>query len=156
MSFYNVGPTTKFVVENDDAYAAQKIDFLQSGFNQPPVSTSLNSATSATAVTYTAAQITTSGYIARNSAGVGITDLLPSAALIVAALNGNQTIRQLATANVPVVVGAGFNFNLIINNTSANSITLSTVSLTAGINVLKFVVTNATSGSEAVAIAKLN
>ena len=156
MSFYNVGPTTKFVVENDDAYAVQKIDFLQAGFNQPPVSTSLNSATSATAVTYTAAQITTAGYIARNSAGVGVTDLLPSAALIVAALNGNQTIRQLATANVPVVVGAGFNFNLIINNTSANSITLSTVSLTAGINVLKFVVTNAASGSEAVAIAKLN
>ena len=75
MSFYNVGPTTKFVVENDDAYAAQKLDFLLSNFNQPPVSTSLNSATSATAVTYTAAQITTAGYIVRASAGVGVTDL---------------------------------------------------------------------------------
>ncbi len=156
MSFYSVQNATKFVVENDDSYAVQKLDFLQSGFNQPPVNTSLNTSTSATAVTYSAAQITSSGYIVRASAGVGVTDLLPSAAAIVAALNANQAIRQLSTANVPVVVGAGFNFNLIINNTSANAITLSTVSLTAGINVLKFIVTNAASGSEAVAIAKLN
>ena len=156
MSFYNVGPTTKFSVENDDAYAAQKLDFLLSNFNQPPVNTSLNTSTSATAVTYTAAQVTSAGYIVRASAGVGVTDLLPSAAAIVAALNANQSIRQLSTASVPVVVGAGFNFNLIINNTSSNSITLSTVSLTAGINILKFIVTNAASGSEAVSIAKLN
>ena len=156
MSFYNVQNSNKFSVQADDLYVGQKIDFLESGFNQPPVNTSLNTSTSATAVTYTAAQVTSAGYIVRASAGVGVTDLLPSAAAIVAALNANQAIRQLSTSSNPVVVGAGFNFNLIVNNTSANAITLSTVSLTAGINILKFIVTNAASGSEAVAIAKLN
>ncbi len=155
MSFYNVQNSNRFVVENDDSYAAQKLDFLLSGFNQPPAGTSLNSATSATAVTYTAAQITTAGYIVRASAGVGVTDLLPSAAAIVAALNANQTIRQLATSSNPVVVGAGFSGNLIINNTSANAITLGSVTISAGINVLKFIITNATSGSEAYSLVKL-
>ena len=163
MSFYNVGPTTRFSVENDDSYAAQKLEFLQSGFQQPPVGTSLNTSTSATAVTYTAAQVVEAGYIVRASAGVGVTDVTPTAAAIVTALNNNQAIRQLSTSSDPVVIGAGFNGNLIINNTSANAITLSggtgvtvSLSIAAGMNILKYVVTNASSGSEAVTFVKLN
>jgi hypothetical protein len=162
MSFYNVQNSTKFVIENDDSYAVQKLDFLQAGFNQPPVNTSLNVATSATAFTFSASQVVNAGYIARNSAGSTITDVLPSAAAIIAALNNNQAIRQLSTANVPVVVGPGFSGNLIINNTSANAITLSggtgitiSISITAGVNLLKYVVTNTTAGSEAITFLKL-
>jgi hypothetical protein len=34
MSFYNVKPTTKFVVQNDDNYNLQHVQFLNSGFQQ--------------------------------------------------------------------------------------------------------------------------
>jgi hypothetical protein len=155
MSFYNTGNLPNFNIQADDQYASQKIDFLQAGFNQPPAGTSLNVATSATAYTYSAAQITSAGYITRKSAGVGLTDVLPSASSLVAALNANQTIRQLSTSSSPIVVADGFSGNLIINNTSANAITLGSVTVSAGINVLKFIITNAASGSEAYSLVKL-
>jgi hypothetical protein len=155
MSFYNVGPTTKFVVQNEDLYTQQHIDFLEAGFQQPLVGTSLNLASTATDYTYSANQITNAGYIVRALAGVGRTDVLPSATAIIAALNNNQAIRQLSTSADPVNVGVGFNFGLIINNTSANAITLGSVSISAGINVLKFIVTSLVSGSEAVNVVKL-
>ena len=159
MSFYNVGPITRFSVENDDAYAAQKIDFLLSNFNQPPVGTSINSLSAASAAVLSANAIVNGQYITITGAS-GITTA--TALEIITQLNNNQSIRQLSTAANPVTVGAGFNFNIILSAAAANVITAGTgvtlkniTPLDIGLNVIRVVVTNASSSAAAVTLVKL-
>lgn len=67
-------------------------------------------------VTYTAAQIMT-GYILRDAAGGNRTDVLPTAALLVAALAGSAPTSQ----NYPVV---GTSVHFILHNTAAGAFTV--------------------------------
>jgi len=162
MSFYGISTNpTRFGVENDDSYAVQKLDFLQSGFNQPPVGTSINSLNAAAATTLSANAIVNGQYVTITGAG-GITTA--TALEIITQLNQNQSIRQLATASNPVTVGAGFNFNIVLSAAAANVITAGTgitlkniTPLDIGLNVIKVIVTNATatSASAAVTLVKL-
>ena len=165
MSFYQTSTPLRFSTQNQDNFTQQNIKFLLSGFNQPSSGTSLQSYTGATAVTYSADSLVNGQYIVRSTAGGGVTDLVPTAANIVAALNANQWIRQLGQDSNASTVSAGFNFQVLINNTSSNAITLAgntgstvgtAITLTnAKVTILKVIVTNATAGSEAVYISQL-
>lgn len=164
MSFYQTSTPLRFSTQNQDNFTQQNIKFLLSGFNQPSSGTSLQSYTGATGITYSADSFVNGQYIVRSGAG-SVTDLVPVAANIVAALNANQWIRQLGQDSDAKTVSAGFNFQVLINNTSSNAITLAgntgstvgtAITLTnAKVTVLKVIVTNATPGSEAVYISQL-
>ena len=148
MSFYNVPNTTKFVVQADDLYVSQNIDFLKSGFSQPPVGTSINSLSAAAPVVLPANAIVNAQYINVTGASAITT---ATAVEIISALNANQSIRQLATSSTPVTVGVGFNFDIILNAAAANVITAGTgitlkniTPLDIGLNLIKVIVTSAT------------
>ena len=107
--------------------------------------------TTAAAVTYTAAQLL-AGLILRDPNGAGRSDVTPTAAAIVAALQGARvglsfefTIRNDADAAETITVTAG------------SGVTLSGTMTIAQNNIKRFLVnvTNATSGSEAVKIYSL-
>ncbi len=164
MSFYQTSTPLRFSTQNQDNFTQQNIKFLLSGFNQPSSGTSLQSYTGASGITYSASSFVDAQYIVRSGAG-SVTDNTPTAAQIVAALNANQWIRQLGQDSDAKTVSSGFNFQVLINNTSSNSVTLgagtnvtigTAITLTnAKVTVLKVIVTNATSGSEAVYISQL-
>ena len=148
MSFYNVPQTSKFVVQADDLYVSQNIDFLKLGFQQPPTGTSINSLSAASAVVLPANAIVNAQYITITGASAVTT---ATSAEIITALNSNQAIRQLATASTPVTVGVGFNFDICLNAAAANVITAGTgitlkniTPLDIGLNVIKVIVTSAT------------
>ena len=148
MSFYNTQSPANFHVQSPDLFVGQKIDFLESGFNQPPTGTSLNSLSAASAAVLSSNAIVNGQYITITGAS-GITTA--TALEIVTQLNNNQSIRQLSTASTPVTVGAGFSFNIILNAAAANVITAGTgitlkniTPLDIGINTIQVIVTSAT------------
>jgi hypothetical protein len=157
MSFYNVGPTNKFVVQNEDLYTQQHIDFLEAGFNQGPVGTSLNSLDATSIVTLSANAIVNAQYIEVT----GTSAITTATALeIVTELNKNQSIRELSTSSSAVTVGKGFNFNIMLKVSGNTTFTAGTgvtnkggFLLDAGVNVLKVIVTNATATSAAAAVS---
>jgi len=120
-----------------------------STLNYPTVTPAVNAV--AAAVTYTAAEIL-SGFLLRDALSSARADLLPTAAAIVAAINGCQV---------------GTSFRTWIRNTGAGagSITLTTntgLTLSGTVAIvfqqqkeLLFVVTNNTVGSEAVTVYSL-
>lgn len=115
-----------------------------------PTVTPATEATAA-AVTYTTAQVL-GGLILRDPAGAGRADLLPTAAALVAAIVG-------------AAVGAAFEFTIrntadaaeTITVTTNTGLTLSGTMTIAQNNTKRFlaVITNATSGSEAVTVYSL-
>ena len=159
MSFYNVGPTNKFVVQNEDLYTQQHIDFLENSFLQPVSGTSLNSLDASSAVTLSANAIVNAGYIEVT----GTSAITTATALeIVTELNKNQSIRELSTSSNAVTVGKGFNLQLLIKVSGTTTLTAGTgvtnqgsFSLTAGVNIFKVVVTNSSLTSAAVSFVKL-
>lgn len=135
MPITNFGPTAQYARLSTLAY--------------PNVTPTANAV--AAAVTYSVAEILC-GFLLRDTASTARADLLPTAAAIVAAINGCQV---------------GTSFRTWIRNTSAGagSITLTTntgLTLSGTVAIvfqqqkeLLFVVTNATPGSEAVTVYSL-
>jgi hypothetical protein len=165
MSFYNTQSPANFNIQAPEPYTQQHLQFLEAGFNQPLSGSSLNSIANSVGVTLSANQLVNAGYIARSLVGAAQTDTSASASAIIEALNNNQAIRQLSSSSSPITVAPGFSFNLIYNNLTANAVSLAAgtgvtigtaISLAANkVSILKFIVTNSSSGSEAVYVSLL-
>lgn len=126
------------------------------GWNAPQQGAFANAFTSvATAgnVTYTAAQIL-GGVISRDCAGAGRSDVLPTAALLVAAVSGAKVGQTFFTyivngsdAAETLTIGAGTGGTFDVNQTAASRVVPQN-----GSKIITIRLTNVTPGSEAYAV----
>jgi hypothetical protein len=111
MSFYQTQNPTRFTPQNPNVVSTQHIQYLRSGFNQAyPVEVSGDD------VTYTPESLVVNRFITR----VGLTgvssDVTPTAAQIIEALNKDQWIRQTSQDSNPITVQPGFYVDFCIYN----------------------------------------
>jgi hypothetical protein len=108
MSFYNVKNSSKFVINTPDNFISQHLSFLRSGFQQA------NSVSNLTDIigtdhTYTVQELL-NRFLVRSGAGIS-TDILPTAASIITAIQNQQDVRQLAQDSSPILPARGFYFD---------------------------------------------
>ena len=116
MSFYQISSNPKNVaVKNPELTTQHKINFLLSGFQQPDSVDSLTDITSASAHTYTAAEII-NRYTVRTGLSGSTTDTTCTAAQLVAALNANQSIHRLNQTSRPTEIHRGFYMDFMSYN----------------------------------------
>ena len=106
MSFYSVSNPSNFAVQNQAQQSAKQIQFLRNGFQQ----TVENIVNNINGVTYTADQLV-DRYLVREGLDGSVTDFLPTAAEIVAALNNNQWIKRDNQLQQDTPVRNGFYFD---------------------------------------------
>ena len=175
MSFYTVTNPTRVVQSNPTNLVNKKLDFLNSGFQQADGSNTNSTIDDSYAiapftVAYTPANLI-NRYIERTGTAGGLTaDLLPTAAEIITALNGNQTIRADSnTLLLPNTVSKGFYFDFTVYNETDHDVQLipgtgvrfgflpsGPYIQTDSMAIFRLTVTNTTSGSEAVYINELS
>lgn len=121
MSFYNVANPNRFGVV--PPVLMGQTGFLKSGFQQPE-SGLTTSDVQGTNVTLTAEQAV-GRYIVRSELDGPSADEFPSAETLVSVLNSNQWVRATAAEVSPILIKAGFYFDLTIVNNGNATITLS-------------------------------
>ena len=162
MSFYQIANNPKNVVVKDSQLSTQhNLNFLLSGFQQPDAIDSLTDITSASAHTYTAAEII-NRYTVRTGLSGSTTDTTCTSAELVAALNANQSIHRLNQTSRSTDIHRGFYFDWHVYNESSEDLYIQGG---AGVNiggpasiyvapgklmVVRVIVTNVTEGSEEV------
>jgi len=125
----------------------ERVQFLQNGFFQPTVGSSVNVINSDTGVTLTVEQLVLAQFLTRTGApGAPISDTTPSA---------TELIQYLTKYTSPFPVSAGFAWNVAFNNQTGQTVNLSAgsgvtigtaIALSTGkISTLRIYVTSETS-----------
>jgi hypothetical protein len=172
MSFYDISTNPQdFEVSNPATVVKGQINLLNNQFHLSPVT----SIAATTGYAYSAYEVLNGGFISRTGAVTGgCTDTFPTAAAIVAAARNRITaLAGLAGGRSDVngvvdnytVSAEGFSADLVISNRTSGTLTLAANTgltivngetiATLNAKLMRVIITNASSGAEAVCIDML-